>query len=106
MDDKYYKRLDNQVPIQFINDDIEKLNSDLSEGRYFYTSIQKQGIMLYNSGNYKLEQPRKLNFEEIKQQAQEYFDEKFNYAGDFLSGAKYYYGLEKYKVLSLLPETN
>ena len=47
VDDKYYKRPDNQVPIQFINDDIEKLNSDLSEGRYFYTSIQKQGIMLY-----------------------------------------------------------
>ncbi|MBS1320891.1 MAG: nucleotidyltransferase domain-containing protein, partial [Parabacteroides sp.] len=37
VDDKYYKRPDNQVPIQFINDDIEKLNSDLSEGRYFYT---------------------------------------------------------------------
>ena len=57
VDDKYYKRPDNQVPIQFINDDIEKLNSDLSEGRYFYTSIQKQGIMLYDSGNYKLERP-------------------------------------------------
>ena len=65
VDDKYYKRPDNQVPIQFINYDIEKLNSDLSEGRYFYTSIQKQGIMLYDSGNYKLEPARKLNFEEV-----------------------------------------
>ena len=35
VDMKYYKRPDHQVPIQFINDDIEKLNSDLSEGRYF-----------------------------------------------------------------------
>ena len=100
VDDKYYKRPDYQVPIQFINDDIEKLNSDLSERRYFYTGIKKQGIMLYDSGNYKLERARKLNFEEIKEQAQEYFDEKFNYANDFLSGAKYYYGLEKYKMAS------
>ena len=100
VDDKYYKRPDYQVPIQFINDDIEKLNSDLSERRYFYTGIKKQGIMLYDSGNYKLERARKLNFEEIREQAQEYFDEKFNYANDFLSGAKYYYGLEKYKMPS------
>ena len=84
VDDKYYKRPDYQVPIQFINDDIEKLNSDLSERRYFYTGIKKQGIMLYDSGNYKLERARKLNFEEIREQAQEYFDEKFNYANDFL----------------------
>ena len=89
VDDKYYKRPDNQVPIQFINDDIEKLNSDLSEGRYFYTSIQKQGIMLYDSGNYKLEPARKLNFEEVRQQAQEYFDAgKVNVALEFQTAVK------------------
>lgn len=80
VDAKYYKRPDNQVPIQFINDDIEKLNSDLSEGRYFYTEIKKDGILLYDSGNYKLERARKLNFEEIRQQAQEYFDDKLQKA--------------------------
>lgn len=89
VDDRYYKRPDNQVPIQFINDDIEKLNSDLSEGRYFYTGIKKEGIMLYDSGNYKLEHARKLNFEEIRRQAQEYFDEKFNKAESFIKLAKY-----------------
>ena len=39
VDQMYYKRPDHQVPIQFINDDIEKLNSDLSEGRYFLSLI-------------------------------------------------------------------
>lgn len=100
VDDRYYKRPDNQVPIQFINDDIDKFNSDLSEGRYFYTSIKKQGIMLYNSGKYKLEAARKLDYDEIRQQAQEYFEEKSNCANDFLTGAKYYYGLGKYKMVS------
>lgn len=44
VDDKYYKRPDYQVPIQFINDDIEKLNSDLSERRYFYTEIKNKEL--------------------------------------------------------------
>lgn len=100
VDDKYYKRPDNQVPIQFINDNIDKLNSDLSEGRYFYTDIQKQGIMLYDSGNYKLEPARKLDFEEIRQQAQEYFEEKFETANDFLRSAMYDKKDEKYKICS------
>jgi len=100
VDDKYYKRPDYQVPIQFINDDIEKLNSDLSERRYFYTEIKKQGIMLYDSGNYKLERARKLNFEEIWKQAQEFFDEKFETANDFLRSAMYDRKDEKYKMCS------
>lgn len=45
--------------------------------------------MLYDSGNYKLEHARKLNFEEIRRQAQEYFDEKFNKAESFIKLAKY-----------------
>lgn len=52
LDDQYYKRHGNQVPIQFINEDIEKLNSDLPEGRSFYTDIKNERIMLYGSGNY------------------------------------------------------
>ncbi|MFR0835492.1 MAG: hypothetical protein ACLSG8_04340 [Barnesiella sp.] len=52
LDDQYYKRHGNQVPIQFINENIEKLNSDLPEGRSFYTDIKNERIMLYDSGNY------------------------------------------------------
>lgn len=97
VDDKYYKRPDHQVPIQFINDDIEKFNSDLSEGRYFYTSIKKHGIMLYDSGNFKLEHARKLNFEEIRQQAEEYFEEKLNEANEFLLDTTNTYNRGNYK---------
>lgn len=100
VDDKYYKRPDHQVPIQFINDDIEKLNSDLSEGRYFYTGIKKHGIMLYDSGNFKLESARKLNFEEIRQQAKEYFEEKFENACGFFDHATFDYGIKRYRLAS------
>lgn len=102
VDDKYYKRPDNQVPIQFINDDIEKLNSDLSEGRYFYTDINKQGIMLYDSENYKLEPARKLNFEEIRQQAQEYYNDNFNSANELFENAEFNYSKGWYKKSSFM----
>lgn len=96
------KDFDWDTPAQFINDDIKNFNKFIEEGRYFYTQIKEEGIILHNSGKYKLARRRKLNFDEIKEQAQEYFDEKFNYANDFLDTAKYNYGKEKYKLASFL----
>ncbi len=104
VEDMYYKRAedpDRQPPVQFINDDIKKLNKDLKEGRYFYNQIKKEGIILYDSGKHKLARRRKLNFEEIKQQAQEYFDEKFDKANGFLQTTKLIYEhMKDYKLCS------
>lgn len=79
----YYKDPDKQTPVQFINDDIKKLNKDLSDGRYFYTQLKEEGIVLYDTGKYKLLRRRKLRYDEIKQQAEEYFEEKFKRASNF-----------------------
>ena len=72
------KDFDRDTPVEFINDDIKMLNKYLEEGRYFYTQIKQEGIILYNSGNHKLARRRKLNFAEIKEQAQAYLDEKYD----------------------------
>ncbi len=99
----YYNRAkdpDRQPPIQFISEDMKKLNKYLDEGRYFYTQIKGEGVMLYDSKKFKLARKRKLNFREIHQQAQEYFNDKFNYANDFYDGAEFYYEKEKYKLAS------
>lgn len=63
--------------IQLISESISKLNNALSEGRYFYVDAVNEGIMLYDSGEYTLATPRELNFTEIKDMAQEYYDEKY-----------------------------
>ncbi len=87
----YYKQAkdpDRQPPIQFINDDIKKLNKDLSEGRYFYTQVKEEGVILYDSGKFKLARKRKLHYDEIKQQAEEYFEDKFKKANEFYHTAK------------------
>lgn len=97
---QYYNRAkdpDRQPPVQFINIDMKKLNKELTEGRYFYTQIKQEGVILYDSGKHKLARRRKLNFEEIQTQAQEYFDEKFKEANEFLIDAVNTYKRENYK---------
>lgn len=83
----YYDRAkdsNRQPPVQFISEDMKKLNKYLNDGRYFYTQIKQEGVVLYDSGKFKLARRRKLNFDEIKQQAQEYFEDKFKVANNFL----------------------
>ena len=88
---QYYNRAkdpERQPPVQFINIDMKKLNKELIEGRYFYTQIKQEGVILYDSGKFKIPRRRKLNFEEIKQQAQEYYSEKFKRGNEFYEMAK------------------
>lgn len=91
IEDLYYDRAkdpDRQPPVQFISDDMKKLNKYLNEGRYFYTQIKQEGVVLYDSGKFKLARRRKLSFDEIKQQAQEYFEGKFERGNEFYEMAK------------------
>lgn len=96
IEDIYYKNPDYQTPVQFINDDIKTLNRQLEEGRYFYTQLKQEGIVLYDSGRFKLSRRRKLDFKEIQQQAQGYFNEKFKRATEFLIDANNSYNRESY----------
>lgn len=97
---KYDPRGDGRTPIQFIHDSIKKVNSDLSEGRYFYNELKRDGVMLYDSGNFKLERRRKLRFDEIKQQAEEYFEDKFGKSTSFLKGTRYFYNEGDFQLAS------
>lgn len=90
IEDAYYDRAkdpDRQPPVQFISEDMKKLNKYLDESRYFYTQIKQEGVVLYDSGKFKLARRRKLNLEEIKQQAKEYFDDKFEKGNFFFDDA-------------------
>lgn len=100
IDDKYYTKPETQTPVQFINEDIKSLNKQIEEGRYFYTQIKEEGVTLYDSKKFQLARKRKLNYAEIKQQAEEYFVEKFNRASSFLRDAKYAYSCEDYRQAS------
>lgn len=69
---------------QFINYGIDEFNHALTKAHYFETEIKRDGILLYDSGQYKLARRRKLDFAEIRERAQKYFDDKFGRASSFL----------------------
>ena len=94
------KDFDRDTPVEFINDDIKQLNKFIEEGRYFYTQIKQEGIILYDSGKYKLSRRRKLNFDEIKKQAQDYFNEKFEKGNFFFDDAITNKERERYQMAS------
>ncbi|MCD8177490.1 MAG: HEPN domain-containing protein [Tannerellaceae bacterium] len=102
----YYKNPDKQTPVQFINEDIKNLNIALSDGRYFYTQLKAEGVILYNTGKFKLTRRRKLNFGEIQKQAQDYFNEKYQSAQNKYKVAKYAFEEKLYKdAIFLLHQT-
>lgn len=85
---------------QFINYGIADFNYALAKGHYFETEIKREGIILYDSGEYKLERRRKLNFDEIKERAEKYYNDKFKTAVDFLKGVRFYFDDSNYKMSS------
>lgn len=69
---------------QFVNYGIEDFNYALTKAHYFETEIKRDGVILYDSGAYKLARRRKLDYIEIRDRAQKYFDDKFGRALSFL----------------------
>ena len=90
--DNYYKVMNRNesTTVQFIDESIDDLNKAIDKNRYFYTDIKREGIMLYNSGRYKLARRRKQNYREIKELAEEYYNERFERGNEFLLGAIFY----------------
>lgn len=74
---------------QFINYGIDDFNYALTKAHYFETEIKRQGIILYDSGEYKLARRRKLNFDEIQERAQKYYNNKFGRALSFMRSAEH-----------------
>ena len=63
------------------------MNNALSQGHYFYVDAIKDGVLLYDSGECKLDAPRELNFSEIKQKAEKYYRGNLRQACDYWEDA-------------------
>ena len=82
-------RTEIRTPVQVISDSLHYFNSCLKEGRYFFTDIKEEGILLYDSGKIKLSEPRKLTIEQRIKLAEEYFQEWFGSANGFFKQFQY-----------------
>jgi HEPN domain-containing protein len=69
---------------------IKYLNQQLEKSQYFFSDIKKEGILLYDSGEFTLAEPKDLNLEERKQIAKDDFDVWFGSGTEFLLGVDFY----------------
>ena len=86
-----------KTPVTAIVHDINFVNKMLSEGHYFFTDIEKEGIQLYDSGNTILVERRPLSAEEAKVITQKYFEQWFDSAKEFYIDAQNAAQRESYK---------
>ena len=81
MRDKF--RAEITTPVQVISDSVNFFNGHLKEAQYFFTDIKKEGILLYDSGNFKLGETRELTLEQRIKKAEEDFEFWYELANRF-----------------------
>ncbi len=80
-----------KTPVTVITHDIDFINKMLTEGQYFFTDIEKEGILLYDAGITPLAERKPLSTAEAKAVAQKYFEQWYYSAQTFLKIARYCY---------------
>ncbi|MCW3074272.1 MAG: hypothetical protein JWP69_1341 [Flaviaesturariibacter sp.] len=96
--DQIENRLRFRTPVNVITHDIGYVNKQLEEGQYFFSDIQKEGIMLFDAGNMPLSERRELAPAEIKDRAQKDFDKWFSSANAFLKSVSFNLQEKEYKI--------
>jgi HEPN domain-containing protein/predicted nucleotidyltransferase len=91
-----------KTPVSVIYHSVGQVNYRLKEGRYFFSDIKKEGILLYDSGKLKLGRICKPSPKKRKQIAAEDFKEWFNSAKDFYRHYDYALNDRKYKLAAFL----
>lgn len=76
-----------KTPVTVIVHDIDFINKMLSEGQYFFTDIEKEGISLYDTGRVALAERRPLSPEQAQAIAQKYYDQWYGGAKQFYRSA-------------------
>jgi HEPN domain-containing protein/predicted nucleotidyltransferase len=83
--------------VSAITHDIDYINGKLSDGQYFFSDIEKEGILLYDAGNIPLSEKRNLTTNEKRISAQNDFDLWFNSANEFLIDAIHGFERDNFK---------
>ncbi|WP_043062719.1 nucleotidyltransferase and HEPN domain-containing protein [Brucella anthropi] len=88
-EDRLMRLRDVQTPVNFIVHSLREVNTRIKEGRYFFTDIRKEGIVLYELDPEPLAQPGILNPEDAYRIAKEYFDDRLPHARNFVLTANF-----------------
>jgi predicted nucleotidyltransferase/HEPN domain-containing protein len=77
-----------RTPVSLIYHSLEDVNEKLKLGRYFFIDILRDGILLFEEPGHPFTQPQPLSPAEALKETQDYFDEWFESAGEFLIHAR------------------
>jgi predicted nucleotidyltransferase len=86
-----------RTPVNFIVHTMNEVTIGLSEGRYFFIDIARDGIALYQSETTDLPEPKPKTPEQALAMAREYFDEWLPSAAALQEGAAFYIGKGRLK---------
>ena len=78
------------APASFIVHSLNDVNQQLRVGRYFFTDIVRDGVVLYEAPGHTFAQPETLAPAEALEEAQGYYVEWFSTATEFLAGAEFH----------------
>lgn len=81
VEDFSYRKYDHNP--HFVIEPIEYVNSELEKGRYFFSDIKKEGILLYDSGDFKLSEPKELSEKDLKEMAKADYEHWLGRGQDF-----------------------
>jgi predicted nucleotidyltransferase/HEPN domain-containing protein len=75
--------------VTFVVEPIKYLNQQLEKSQYFFSDIKKEGILLYDSGEFTLAEPKDLNWKERRQIAKDDFAQWIPRAIGFIKATNY-----------------
>ncbi|HEX9828558.1 MAG TPA: HEPN domain-containing protein [Flavobacteriaceae bacterium] len=81
------KNLEDNPWVTLIIESIGLVNKQLEQGQYFFSDIKKEGILLYDSGEYQLSKVKELGKDERRNIAQNDYDYWFHKGSGFLIDA-------------------
>jgi uncharacterized protein len=90
------------TPINPIFHGIEFVNTELREGNYFFDDIKKEGVLLFNTSRYTLDDKRAMSAVEMKIKTQKYFTDWSENANDFFEQFNIAFENTKLKVAAFL----
>ena len=86
-----------ETPVHPIFHGIDFVNEALREGNYFFDDIKREGILLFNTSRYQLDNKRAMSPAELSQRAQEDFNQWFTSANEFFQYYRDGFARENYK---------
>ena len=90
------KKLEDNPWVTLIIEPIGLVNKQLEKGQYFFSDIKKEGVLLYDSGEYELSKAKELNNKERASIAQDDYDYWFNSGNSFLLDCNHAMSREDY----------